>query len=262
MKRSTVLATVSVLAAVSLTAGCSSGSSGSTSTRSAEARGSQDSGSASPSSGAADYNPVITPSDFSDRITNPYFPLPEGRTLVYEGTKDGAPEHVEVVVTANRRTILGVTCVEVSDVVTSNGSLVEKTVDWYAQNSAGDVWYFGEDTKEYTNGVVTSTQGTWEAGVDNAKPGVVMYARPPLGQTYRQEYRPGVAEDMARVEQIDARVSVPAGVYQPAVVTYDTDPLNPDKTENKSYGMGVGLIRADRIGAQHHETIELVGVTG
>jgi hypothetical protein len=262
MKRSTILITVSALAAVTLTAGCSSGSSGSTVTTTKEAPTSKAPGSASPSTGAADYDPTITPSDFSDQVTNSYFPLPEGRTLIYEGTKDGAPEHVEVVVTTNRRTILGVTCVEVSDVVTSNGSLVEKTVDWYAQDSKGDVWYFGEDTKEYTSGVVTSTQGTWEAGVDNAKPGVVMYAQPPLGRTYRQEYRPGVAEDMARVEQLDAQVTVPAGRYQPAVVTHDTDPLNPDKTENKWYGAGVGLIRADRIGSQHHETIELVTVTG
>ena len=210
----------------------------------------------------ASYNPKIDPAQFSSKITNPYTPWKPGARWSYTGTKDGQPERVEVRVTKATKTILGVRCVVVSDVVTVNSTLAEKTTDWYAQDKTGNVWYFGEDTAEYQNGVVTTTQGTWEAGVDNAKPGVVMYARPPLGQTYRQEYRPGIAEDIARVEKLDAAVKVPAGAYRPAVITHDTDPLNPDKKENKWYGPGVGLIRADRIGSQHHETIELASVTG
>jgi hypothetical protein len=154
-----------------------------------------------------------------------------------------------------------VSCVVVHDTVTSNGALVEKTTDWYAQAANGDVWYFGEDTKEYTNGVVSSTHGTWEAGVDNARPGIVMKAEPRIGDSYRQEYRPGEAEDMASVLRIDASGQAPAGTYRDVVVTKDTDPLNPDKVDEKHYAPGAGLIYSKRISSTHSEESSLVKVT-
>jgi hypothetical protein len=200
---------------------------------------------------------VIDPAAFATRVTNAYFPLRPGTVRTYDGTRDGAPEHVQVTVTRGTRTIAGVRCVVVSDIVTSNNTLVEKTTDWYAQDRAGNVWYFGEDSAEYRNGVVTSTQGTWEAGVDNAQPGIVMPARPVVGRQYRQEFRPGVAEDMATIERLDDRY----GPYRTVLRTYDTDPLNPDKIEHKWYAPGVGMVSAIRQGSAHHEKIELTSVT-
>lgn len=106
------------------------------------------------------YNPKIDPTKFVDQVTNPYFPLKPGTTFIYDGTRDTQPRRAEVTVTSETKTITGVKCIVVRDVVTSNNALVEKTVDWYAQDADGNVWYFGEDTAEYVNGAVTTTAGT------------------------------------------------------------------------------------------------------
>jgi hypothetical protein len=213
-------------------------------------------------SGTAAYNPQIDPAKFSRNITNKYWPLKPGRHWTFTGTKDGAPEHVAVTVTRQHKKVLGVDCVVVSDIVTTNQTLAEKTTDWYAQDDKGNIWYFGEDTKEYKNGVVTSTQGTWEAGVDNAKPGIAVHGHPTVGRFYRQEYRPGLAEDQARVLTVNAKQTVPAGTFTGVVQTRDIDPLNPDKVENKWYAPGTGPVHVIRIGSAHHEEIKLVRMTG
>ncbi|MCZ4102960.1 hypothetical protein C8250_039035 [Streptomyces sp. So13.3] len=204
------------------------------------------------------YHPTIVPSAFTSHVTNPYFPLRPNTTDVYQGTRDGQPQRDEVVISSEIRTIMGVRCQVVRDTVTSNGALVEKTTDWYAQSSTGDVWYFGEATAEYVNGQISSTHGTWEAGVDSAQPGIIMKAHPKPGDSYRQEYRPGQAEDTAKVLQTTATVKVPVGTFHNVVVTNDTDPLNPDKSDHKSYASGVGMIHSERVRSGHHEVIDLV----
>jgi hypothetical protein len=241
---------------LAIAATVAAGAFASTGTTSAGGRAGRNAAAATPP-----YHPKIDPANFTAKVTNPYFPLTPGATLVYTGTKDGAPERVEMKVLRTTRTILGVKCVVISDVVTSNYTLVEKTTDWYAQDKAGNVWYFGETTAEYKNGVVTSTQGTWEAGVDNAQPGIVMHAKPTPGPRYRQEYRPGIAEDMAKVLRANDTRRVPAGAFRKVVVTFDTDPLNPQKLEHKWYAPGVGMIEAIRFGGSHREHIKLVKVT-
>jgi hypothetical protein len=206
----------------------------------------------------APYHPKIDPARFTTHITNRYWPLKPGAVWTYDGTKDGAPEHVVVTVARTTKTIMGVRCVVVNDVVTANSTLEENTTDWYAQDASGNLWYFGEDSKDYKNGVVVSTQGTWEAGVDGAQPGIVVQGKPKPGPTYRQEYRPGVAEDMARVLRTNAVERVPAGSFRHVVETYDTDPLNPDKIERKFYAPGVGPVHVVRTGSAHQEEIKLV----
>ena len=204
------------------------------------------------------YHPKIDPSQFTNRITNRYLPLAPGTTHRYRGVRDGAPTSHLVTVTHQTRTVMGVHCVVVKDVVMQNQSLVEKTTDWYAQDRTGNVWYFGEDTAEYQNGVVTTTAGTWEAGVDRALPGIVMPAKPKVGHTYQQEYRPGVALDKATVLQLASTVKVPAGTFHRAIVTLDKNPLDPSKIERKWYARGVGFVRAVLKGGGHSETTELV----
>lgn len=211
---------------------------------------------------ASTYNPKIVPANFTSNVTNKYFPLKPGRKWIYAGQKDGVPERVEVVVKKQTKTILGVPCVTVSDIVTTNNTLAEKTTDWYAQDKAGNVWYFGEDTAEYANGVVTSTQGTWEAGVDNAKPGIVIQANPKVGPFYRQEFRPGIAEDMARVIDANATQAVPAGSFKHVVETRDINPLDTTKIENKWWAPGVGTIHVLRIKSNHREETKLVRKIG
>jgi hypothetical protein len=214
---------------------------------------------------AQPYHPQLNPSGFTSHITNQYFPLIPGRQWTYTGRRDGVPNKHVLTVTNQTKTILGVPNVVVQDVVTNtaDGSLIEKTTDWYSQDRAGSIWYFGENTAEYTNNVVTSTAGTWEAGVDNALPGIVIHGTPQQGQIYRQEYRPGVAEDIAKVLTLHGSIAVPFGHYNNNVVeTLDTDPLDPAKLEHKWYVKGIGFVHAVRKSGGHVEQVNLVKMTG
>jgi hypothetical protein len=211
---------------------------------------------------AADYAPHIDAASFSTRINNRYFPLVPGLTYVYEGTSDGKPERNDITITHDTKKVaLGVMCVVVHDVVYVGGVKEEETYDWYAQDSAGAVWYFGEDSKEFRpDGTVKSTAGSWEAGVNGAQPGVVMPAHPTVGSTFRQEYRRGVAEDLAKILQTGTTVSVPLSTYKDAIVTKDYTPLEPDQVEHKTYAPGVGFVQSDRIrgGKEHVELVRVI----
>jgi len=188
------------------------------------------------------YAPDIDPADFTTKIDNKYFPLKPGTTFVYEGkTKEGT-ERNQVTVTNDTRRVMGVECVVVRDKVFLNGGLIEDTFDWYAQDNEGNVWYFGENTKEYQNGKVESTQGWWEAGVDGAKPGIYMQADPKVGETYRQEYYEGKAEDMAKVLSLDESATVPYGSFDHLLMTRDWNPLEPGVIEQKYYAPGIGNV--------------------
>ena len=189
------------------------------------------------------YHPEIKPEDFVLEIDHPYLPLRAGASWIYEGVGDeGAPERVEVVVTSERRQAMGVSTVIVRDTVTSDGELVEDTFDCFAQDRAGNVWYFGEDVKDYEGGKLVSTAGSWEAGVDGALPGIVMPAQPVVGDAYRQEYLVGEAEDMAEVLAIDEARTTRLGEHIGVLVTEEWTPLEPDVVEQKSYAAGIGQI--------------------
>ena len=172
---------------------------------------------------------------------------------MYDGRGKHVGERIVVEVTDETREVMGVTTVVVRDTVTLDGSVIEDTFDWYAQHRDGTVWYFGEETKEYEDGVVTTTAGSWEAGVDGALPGVVMPADPKVGQSYRQEFYEGEAEDEAKVLAVDGRARVPAGSFDHLVVTRDFTSLDPGAVERKYYARGVGFVlehgrrRADRV---------------
>jgi hypothetical protein len=200
-----------------------------------------------PNLGTASRNPEFDPHDFVARIDNRYFPLQPGTRFVYRGTEDGEAERVVTDVTHGQKTILGVKVVVVLDRVYLSGSLKEQTLDWYAQDEDGNVWYLGEDSKEYENGKVISTAGSWEAGKNGARAGVIMLAHPHVGQSYQQEFAAGVAEDRARVVQRNARVSVPYGTFKHCLKTEDTTPLEPGAKEVKLYCRGVGLVKGDDV---------------
>lgn len=187
----------------------------------------------------AAYDPEINPSDFVLSVDNPLLPLIPGTTHVYENDL----ERIEVSVTDDTKEILGVTTTVVRDTVFEDDEIIEDTFDWFAQDVDGNVWYFGEDTKEYEGGQVVSTEGSWEAGMDGAKPGIVMYADPEVGSPpYRQEYYPGIAEDMAEVLSVSESVLVPYGEFESCLETNEFTPLEPDVNEHKYYCTGVGLV--------------------
>lgn len=186
----------------------------------------------------------LNPADFSTAIDNPYWPMRPGDKWVLRET-DGAGVEQRVVITVTgktRKIANGVEARVVHDVVSENGAVVEDTYDWYAQDADGNVWYLGEDTKEYENGKVTTTAGSWEAGVNGAQPGIAVPAKPEPGMTYRQEYLKGEAEDRARVLSIDEQVEVPAGGYDDVLMTKDFTPVQPEILEHKFYAPGVGPV--------------------
>jgi hypothetical protein len=193
------------------------------------------------------YAPAIDPADFVSRIDNPYLSFLPGAKWVYEGESDGEPERVEIVVLDETRDVMGIEATVVRDTVYVAGELVEDTYDWFAQDRAGNVWYLGEDVKDYENGKVVSTAGSWEAGVDGALPGIVMPADPTLGKAFRQEYYAGEAEDMAEIIGAGEQLTVPTGSYDDVIVTRDWTPLEPDVIEEKYYAPGIGKLREEKV---------------
>jgi hypothetical protein len=186
------------------------------------------------------YRPAIDPAAFTTDISNPYLPLVPGTVWTYKSGNG----RVVTAVTADTKWIMGIKTVVVRDRGFTNGELSEDTLDWFAQDAAGNVWYFGENTAECAGGRITSRAGAWTAGVDGAQPGVVMLAQPSVGKYYRQEYLRGEAEDVARVLKTDVSLKNSGTTYQDAVVTEEFTALEPGTVEHKSYVPNIGLIES------------------
>lgn len=186
---------------------------------------------------------TLDPADFVGTIDNPYWPMLPGTRWVYrESDVEGHAQKVMVTVSTRTRETLGIDATVVHDVVREHGELVENTFDWYAQDECGNVWYLGENTREYEDGKVVSTAGSWEAGVDGAQAGVVVPADPQVGLSYRQEYFAGEAEDAAEVLSLDEQAQVPFGHFRDVLLTKDFTPLEPRVLEYKLYAPGVGPV--------------------
>ncbi len=190
----------------------------------------------------------VDPSDFVREIDNPWYPLRPGTTYVFRGVESGKPMRDVVAVTTRRKTILGVSCVVVRDTVYVDGRPTEATSDWFVQDRKGNVWYFGEATAELDHsGKVKSREGSWQAGVDGAKPGIVMPGRPKVGQSFRQEYLKGHAEDHMAIQSLAAKVRVPYVSTSRAMRTREWTPLEPGVFEHKYYVRGLGMVKDDEV---------------
>jgi hypothetical protein len=184
---------------------------------------------------------ALDPARFTTRIDNQWFPVIPGTTYVYTGIEGGARARDVVSVGRETITIAGVRCRVVHDRLYRRGKLAERTEDWYAQDRSGNVWYFGEDTAELdSKGHVTSTEGSWTAGVKGAKPGIVMLAHPVVGKSYRQEFFKGQAEDFARV--IGVFRAIRGGGEAQTVLTEEWTPLEPGVLDHKLYARGIGNV--------------------
>jgi hypothetical protein len=186
---------------------------------------------------------LVSPGPFSARVDNPWFPLKPGTTYVYRGVKDGEPARDVVNVTHATRTIIGAPCVAVSDRLYLRGRLEERTTDWYSQDAKGDVWYFGEATAELDkHGRVKDRSGSWLAGRDGAQPGIFMFAHPRVGESARQEYLKGQAEDHFQVLSLNASVNVAYLSSTRAMLTKEWTPLEPGTIDHKYYVRGIGTV--------------------
>jgi hypothetical protein len=184
------------------------------------------------------------PSTFVKRIDNPWFPMTPGTTLRYRGEKEGQRQTNVVSVTHKTKKILGITATVVHDrVFFAGGGVAEDTLDWFAQDQRGNVWYLGEATKELDrHGHVKSREGSWQAGVHGARAGIVMPGHPKVGETHRMEFEAGHAEDFFRVKSLDASVSVPGASSKHALLTHEWTPLEPGVLDAKYYVRGIGSV--------------------
>lgn len=212
------------------------------------------------------YLPDLDPNDFIDPTTittanaNPYFPLVHGNKWVYEAGE----ETITVTVTDQTELIQGITAIVVRDVVSIDGELVEDTNDWYAQDKEGNVWYMGELSLNFEDGRLDDLEGSWRAGIESAQPGILMYARPEehIGETYRQEFLPGEAEDFARIISVTASTSNENfSCSGNCLQTYENSAFEPvgfeDFTpEHKFYLPGVGKIRSFHVNPETGELAE------
>jgi hypothetical protein len=210
--------------------------------------------------GGGAYDPTINPTIFTTSIDNPYLPLKPGTTYIYEGPTSQGFIRTTFAVTTNTKLIDGVTCVEVHDQVFTDGELTEDTLDWFAQDNDGNVWYFGEDSDELVNGRVSSLGGSWQAGVNGASPGIVMEAHPTVGDFYRQEFLLNTAEDSAGVLDLNQTVMVPAGTFHHCLETAEVTGLEPGALEHKFYAKGVGnVLTVDLVTGDTFPLVQIVG---
>jgi hypothetical protein len=189
-----------------------------------------------------------SPEHFVRHVTNPWFPLRPGTTLVYAGAIDGKVARDVFAVTRRTRRIHGVLCTAISDKVFLDGKLVERTTDWYTQDDRGNVWYFGEATAELdAGGRVISREGSWLAGVKGAKPGIFMPSRPLVGRSYQQEFFKGHAEDRFIITSRRARVTTPYVTTSHGLRTKEFTPLEPGIFGAKVYVYGIGQVAEQSI---------------
>ena len=204
----------------------------------------------------------LDPTHFTTNIDNPYWPMQPGTRWTYrEIDTDGTELQGVVVVTTQTKTMAnGITARVVRDTLTRGGEIIEDTIDWYAQDSFGNVWYVGEDTAEFEGGAIASTAGSWQAGVDGALPGVIVPADPQPGLAYRQEYYAGQAEDNGAVVSLDETADVPYGHFDSLMMTADTSGIEPNVLEHKFYAKGVGPILTVDVGTAGREELLTVDV--
>lgn len=192
---------------------------------------------------SSEYNPQINPADFSTKITNKYFALPVGKKMVYEAkTEEGINEKIEIEILTETKNIEGVETIVYLDKVYNNGEMVEETRDYLAQHKNGDVWYFGEEVDNYENGKLKDHSGTFIHGKDGAKAGIWMKAEQKVGDSYKQEYYKGEAEDMRDTVATGLTVTTKLGTYKDCVKVYDWTPLDKASREHKYYCSEVGSL--------------------
>jgi hypothetical protein len=212
---------------------------------------------AAPSACGTSYAPMLNPAHFVTGVDNPYFPLPVGRTLVYTGIKDGQTQTDTVIVTDQTKVILGITATAVSDIATHDATVLEKTLDFYAQDEQGNVWYLGEDTTAFLPNGKTDTSGSFLAGVDGAQPGIIMEGSPKPGDFYWQFHWPGHALDRARVLRTGVPVTVPYRSFGATLLTQEQSPLEPGIRDWKWSAPGIGYVK-EKAHRGSHEQIRLV----
>lgn len=209
------------------------------------------------------YNPNVSLSNFSDptNFTNPYWPHEFEKAYILESQTPEGLEKIEKVRIDETKVIMGITCAVIHDRVWLNNILIEETYDWHAQDNEGNLWYFGEKVVNFNpDGSFKDNAGSWEAGLNGAKPGIVMLGNPQVGMKYREEYRFNEAEDQAEVVATNEAVNVGFGAFTNCIKTRNWTELDPDAEEFKWYAPKVGIVKVLKI--TNNQTEELVRTEG
>ncbi len=206
---------------------------------------------------SSSYKPNINPADFTHVISNKYYTLKPGTKATYEKKTSKGIKRVEIEATGETRKVMGVTALVVRDREWLNDQLAEDTRDWVAQDKDGNVWYFGEAVDNYEDGKLVDHDGSWEAGVDGALPGIVMLSNPKVGDTYRQEYYPGKAEDMGTVVAVGKKITVRQGAFEDCVQIRDWSRIKEGEVEHKYFCAGAGLLVLEEKATERLELVTL-----
>ena len=178
----------------------------------------------------------------STKITNPLFPISHLRSAILNGKADGAVFRVETTLLPQTR-VLALADGKIVKVLVSqytayhDNRIEEVAIDLYAQDTAGAVWYLGEDVFNYVEGAIVDRSGTWHAGIDGPA-ALIMPARPKVGDVFRPENVPGFVFEEVTVKEIDKEVTGPRGAVKGAIVARE---LHDDgTTEEKIFAPGYG----------------------
>lgn len=190
--------------------------------------------------------------EFETEGRNAWFSLIPGDQLVLSGEDDGEELVVQITVLSQKRKI---------DLVTESGKklrvktrvveereweddeLIEVSRNYFAIcDQTGDAFYFGESVDIYEDGEIVSHDGAWLAGVNGARPGIIMPGRYLLGARYFQEIAPG-AMDRGEHTAMGLTVTTPAGTFHDCVEVIETSPLEPGHESLKRYCPGIGLVQ-------------------
>ncbi len=181
---------------------------------------------------------------FSDTGRNEYFILEPGYRLTLKGVEDNDSVTLVISVLNETQAIDGVSTRIVEERETANGELVEVSRNYFAFCSTyASVFYFGEDVDIYEDGTITGHQGSWRAGENGFRPGLMMPGLVTIGSSYYQEIAPDVAMDRARIVDTDMTLDTPGGRFEKCLMTEETSALEPESGEYKIYAPGVGLIK-------------------
>lgn len=179
-------------------------------------------------------------------ITHPFLPLSSLKQDVIEGTEDGKKTRIERTAKPDVRKSfkIGGQDVEafvVEDREFADGQLEEVTLDYFAQDDNGTVYYLGEDVDEYKAGKVVGHEGAWAVGKDTPVPGVLLPASPKVGDRFRSEDVSEQIGEMDEVVSVSETVTVPAGTFANCLKVKEK--LADGATEYKYYAKGVGVVR-------------------
>lgn len=185
---------------------------------------------------------------FSLDGANEFFPLVVGNMSVLEGMDvDDEGQEVEIriesTVLDETEMVAGVETRVVEDMEFEDGELIEVAHDFYAVTPDSTVCYFGEDVENYEDGEFVDDAGSWRAGENGNKPGIIMPGDPQVGQVYMQESAPGIAEDQAENVALGEELDVPYGVFDDTLSVEDCNPLPPEEgaIDEKVYVSGIGI---------------------